>query len=666
MSPDGERVLFLRSQSGNDPQNSLWEHKDGNERQIVDPALLIEDDDVLTQAEKVRRERARESGDGIVSYATDTQGTLVAFALAGRLFTVNLNAYETTAHDPPKDVFDPRPNPAGTHVAYISERALRIAGVDGGDMKLAGEDDPQVSWGTADFLAAEEMQRARGFWWSPEGDSILATRVDTNSVSTWNICDPNHPETPSREIRYPYAGSELPITRAFILSLRGSRREVVWDRLKFPYLASVSWAKHGCVLTVQNRRQNLMQILSVDTISGSTSLLKEISDPSWLEITPGLPAWLGGQLVTAGDSEETRRLYLGEMPVTPAGVQLRRVLGEDSLGLVFVASPEPSQSHIYRLTADGEVRQLTNGLAVNTGAVGGDTIVIVGATLDQTKGNVGIYRDENQVATIASYGEVPNLVCSPKLEVLGERDLVSAVLFPEGHVQGNKLPVLLDPYGGPHAQRVQANQRQFLTSQWFANQGFAVIVSDGRGTPARGTSWERAVDGDFASAVLQDQIDALGAAAQRYADLDTKRVGIRGWSFGGYLAALAVLKRPDLFHAAVAGAPVTDWAFYDTHYTERYLGLPEENPQAYERSSLLPLAPELRRPLLMIHGLADDNVLSVHTLRLSEALMVAGRLHQVLPLSGISHMTPQAEVAENLLHIQVSFLKESLRAPAAS
>jgi dipeptidyl-peptidase-4 len=236
----------------------------------------------------------------------------------------------------------------------------------------------------------------------------------------------------------------------------------------------------------------------------------------------------------------------------------------------------------------------------------------------------------------------------------------TAVILPSGHRPGTKLPVLMDPYGGPHAQRVMATRGAYLTSQWFADQGFAVVVADGRGTPGRGPDYERAVLGDLAAPVLEDQVTALRAAAAQFPDLDLTRVGIRGWSFGGYLAALAVLRRPDVFHVGVAGAPVTDWALYDTHYTERYLGHPGEHPDAYRRSSLIEDAPKLTRPLLLIHGLADDNVVAAHTLRLSSALLAAGRPHTVLPLSGVTHMTPQEEVAENLLLLQVDFLRSAL------
>ncbi len=170
------------------------------------------------------------------------------------------------------------------------------------------------------------------------------------------------------------------------------------------------------------------------------------------------------------------------------------------------------------------------------------------------------------------------------------------------------------------------SRASYLNAQWFAEHGFAVVIADGRGTPARGPEWERAVAGDLAGPVLEDQVEALGEAAARYPDLDTGRVAIRGWSFGGFLAALAVLRRPDVFGAAIAGAPVTDWRLYDTHYTERYLGQPDQDAEAYERSSLKIYAERVadHRPLMLIHGLADDNVVVAHTLRLSSALLAAG------------------------------------------
>jgi dipeptidyl-peptidase-4 len=263
---------------------------------------------------------------------------------------------------------------------------------------------------------------------------------------------------------------------------------------------------------------------------------------------------------------------------------------------------------------------------------------------------------------IASAAQRPLVTLNVRLHHYGDHHLATAVLLPAGRSAGDGgplLPVLMDPYGGPHAQRAVAAHNAHLTSQWFADQGFAVVVADGRGTPGRGSEWERAVLHDLASAPLDDQIEALRAAAADY-PLDLERVAIRGWSFGGYLAALAVLRRPDVFHAAVAGAPVTEWRLYDTHYTERYLGDPTVDATPYAATSLLPLADELTRPLLLVHGLADDNVVAAHTLQLSNALLAAGKPHEVLPLVGVTHMTPQEVVAENLLLHQLDFLRRSL------
>ena len=246
---------------------------------------------------------------------------------------------------------------------------------------------------------------------------------------------------------------------------------------------------------------------------------------------------------------------------------------------------------------------------------------------------------------------------------VGPRRLATAVCLPRDAPPDARLPVLVDPYGGPHAQRVLQSRAAYLSSQWFADQGFAVVIVDGRGTPGRGPAWERAIHHDLAGPVLEDQVDGLLALAAEEPRLDLDRVAIRGWSFGGYLAALAVLRRPDVFHAAIAGAPVTDWRLYDTFYTERYLGHPDQHPEAYERSSLLTDAGDLTRPLLLVHGLADDNVVSAHTLQLSAALLSAGRPHEVLPLTGVTHMANQEDVAENLLLLQLDFLRRALGLP---
>ncbi len=242
----------------------------------------------------------------------------------------------------------------------------------------------------------------------------------------------------------------------------------------------------------------------------------------------------------------------------------------------------------------------------------------------------------------------------------GERALACAVLYPREHRAGTALPVILDPYGGPHAQRVVSRRAAYLMSQWIADQGFAVVVIDGRGTPGRGPAWDREIHGDLATAPLADQVDGLIALAAQHPDLDLDRVGIRGWSFGGYLALLAVLRRPDVIKAAVAGAPVTEWRYYDTHYTERYLGRPEVDSAAYDASSVLSDAAKLTGALQIVHGLNDDNVFVRHSLELSRQLVLHGRPHNCLLLPGITHMQSDPALYTALLRREIDFFRDAL------
>jgi dipeptidyl-peptidase-4 len=224
------------------------------------------------------------------------------------------------------------------------------------------------------------------------------------------------------------------------------------------------------------------------------------------------------------------------------------------------------------------------------------------------------------------------------------------------------MPVLVDPYGGTSRQRAtSALDWRDLVSQWFADQGFAVLVTDGSGTPGRGPDWEREVHGDLLTPVLDDQVAALHEAARLHPELDLSRVGVRGWSFGGTVAALAVLRRPDVFHVAVAGAGVTDQRLYHAATREGFLGDPARFPQRYAAGDLAADAPRLTRPLLLMHGLADTNVFPLHTLRLSRALLAAGKQHEVLLLPGVGHSAIGAPGTEHLLDLQLAFLRRHLR-----
>ncbi len=667
VSADGRTVLLLRSAAGDDPVGRLWalDTDTGEERLIADPVALGATDGELPEAERIRRERARVLGGGITAYAADATGRTVALALHGALLLADTATGEVRRVPTATEVHDPRPDPTGRWIAYVGGGALRVVGADGrGDRALAEPEHAEIRLGLPEHVAAESMHRDRGHWWSPDGTRLLVARVDERPLRRLHLADPADPGRPPRVVRYPSAGTANAEVTLLLLGLDGARTEVRWDRAGFEYLTAAGWDAHGPYAAVQSRDQRTVLTLAIDPADGGTRTLAERHDEHWVELVPGLPVrTASGALVDAADRDDTRHLTVDGVPVTPPDLQLRAVLGTDGEQVLFTASAEPTETHLWSWDpASGAVR-LSHEPGTHTGVRRAGTLVHTARTPGAPTGRTTVHRDGRPALTVTSHAQPPVLTARPELLRLGPREIRAALFLPTGHRPGDgPLPVLLDPYGGPAMTKVSAAPHWTdLTSQWFADQGFAVLVADGRGTPGRGPRWEKSVHADIADPALADQVDALhAAAALRPGLLDLDRVGIRGWSFGGFLAALAVLRRPDVFHAAVAGAAPTDHRLYDTHWKERFLGHPDEHPERYEAASLLPDAPGLRRPLLLIHGLADDNVLPAHSLRLSAALLAAGRPHEFLPLPGAGHSPSDETVAEHLLHHQLAFLRRSL------
>lgn len=706
VSRDGARVLFVRSTAGDDPVSRLWlyevgaeageegegvsggEGVTGAERMLADP-LALGASGPVPEAERVRRERAREASQGVVSFATDDYARVVAFAVSGTLWTVRTDGGAPRRISTPGPVVDPRPSPDGSLIAYVSRGALRVVGADGtGDRALAEPEGEEVTYGLADHVAAESMDRHRAFWWSPDGDALLVARVDTARVQRWWLSDPERPEQPPRSVPYPAAGTDNAETTLHILRTDGSRVAVrtpskasertrdgdgpTWTDTVFDYVLRASWDAHGPLVTLQTRDQRTACVLAVDPKSGECGPVDEQHESPWLDLVPGTPTRLanGTPLLHRLVDPDTAGLRAGSTQ-TPPGLQVRGVLAVTGDRVWLTASDEPTEVHVWSWAvtgaADGPVRtaapvRLSQGPGVHTAAVGGDTVVLDSRTPDGH--SVTVLRDGRPVGRITVLSEEPVVSPEPRHLTLGERAVHGMLFLPSWHEEGSgKLPVLLCPYAGPTVQLVtHARAWWTVVAQWFAEQGFAVLVADGRGTPGRGRAWEHEVYGDQLTPALDDQVDAVRAAAELVPDLDLERVGIRGWSFGGYLAAGAVLHRPDVFHAAVAGAAPSDMRLYDTHWKERFLGHPDVQPAHYERCSLVAHAHRLSRPLMLVHGLSDDNVLPVHTLRLSSALLAAGRPHTVLPLPGASHMVAREDVAANLLNLELDFLKKSLNA----
>jgi dipeptidyl-peptidase-4 len=670
IAPNGRRVVFLRTRSGTDPSTCLWQvDVDGAaERMVVDPSELLHGDgDEVPAEERMRRERAREASGGIVRFSTNREVTRAVFDVAGRIYVVELLSGGVVELPASGRAIDPRIDPTGAVVAYVEAGALHAVRVDGGEGRaLLSPENDDVTYGLAEFVAAEEMGRQSGHWWSPDGTRLLVARVDVARVRRWYIADPSNPERPAAAVAYPAAGTDNAEVTLHIVDLIGSPSvEVHWDRARCEYLTAVDWSEHGLLIVVQSRDQRTMRILDVDASTGATSVLREDTDDAWVDIVDGVPARMAdGMLVWTADRDGAKRLLIGDEPVTPPHLEVRDVLDVDSDVVLFRGSAEPTEVGVYTWSpAAGVAQLLPEGVTPGVWRArrAGGTTVLVSRDLEHLRARVSMHREGRLVGEIESVAETPAISLNLRVVTLGERGLRAAILLPNGHEPGSgTLPVLLDPYGGPGFQKVTASAGAYLESQWFADQGFAVLVIDGRGTPGGGPDWARSIRGDLAGPALEDQVDGLHAAAAAWPDLDLSRVAIRGWSYGGFLAALAVLQRPEVFRVAVSGAPVTDMHLYDTHYTERYLGHPDQEPANYERGWLIPNAGRLIRPLMLIHGLSDDNVVVAHTLRFSAALLAAGRDHTVLPLTGATHMANDETVAENLLLLELEFIRRAL------
>lgn len=665
LAPDGQRLIYVRSASGTDRIGRLYQYdiRTDNEELLVDPLnLLIDGEEQLSPQERARRERTREAAGGITSYSSDKKCEFIAFVLSGRLYSLDVTSKRIREEASAGIVIDPQFSPDGKSIAYITPEGELHLSREGSVSILCAPESAEIFYGTAEFVASEEMSRHHGFWWSADSKSLFVQRFDQTPVTKIFITDPANPESAPREVRYPFVGTPNVITSLFLLNLDDlSRKEITWNPAH-EYLCDVNPGdgKVPPLLLTMSRNQRHAEIVAIDSESAKGRVIAEMKDPAWIDLVAGVPAWgPNGELVTHVINKNTHSIAVNGEVVTPEHLQVDGVIAIDRDGITFSGTFDPTQSHIYWRGWGGEFEVLTTEPGVHMARTNGGTLLLISRDMTSYEVSVVIKRD-GVTRKIAAHNERPEVDAQPKFLSLGERELRSALLLPQNREPKN-LPLLVDPYGGPGHARVMHAKSAYAEAQWIANQGFAVLISDGRGTPHRDPQWERAIVDDLSTFPVDDQADAVQALIATHPGLiDTARVAIRGWSFGGYLAGLAAARRPDIFKAAIIGAPVTDFRLYDTFYTERFMG-PDAKSVNYEKSSLLNEAKNLQVPVMIIHGMVDDNVLVSNTLKLSAVLLEAGKAHEVLPLTGVTHMTPQEIVAENLMVLELDFLKRALK-----
>lgn len=656
------RVVFIRAADGRTAAGDLW-FADSTSDYAEQQAVRAKDLPVageIPAAELARRERLREVTEGITTYSLDSAGTFAAFAVDGTVYRACLDDGTIAVLTTNVAAVDPQISPDGQYVTYVADARVHLIQAATGKTACLTPTEPEsITWGLADFIAAEELDRHKGLWWLPDSTAVIVERVDETAVDVRWIGDPSQPAREPAAHRYPAVGTPNASVSLHHITVDGTITDLPWDLDTYCYLSNVEVSKNGAVIVSALGRDQQSQLILQLTDDQLTPRTVREQTP-WVSVVAGVPATDdAGALIEVAVHDGAFRLMRDGRPISPHGMNIEAVLDIQADAAIVQAAYEPTSRFIARIEFSGDSQLLSSDKGWHAAAVAGEVMVHVSASLDELGAQATIVTGDRSIP-ITSLAETPSIQPAPRMKIVGERQLRTAVLLPSHHQPGMRWPVICSPYGGPHAQRVVQALQAFLTEQWLADQGFAVVVTDGRGTPGRGPDWEFAVFHDLADPILQDQVDAVQALAESEPALDTTRVGIRGWSFGGYLAALAVLDRPDVFHAAVAGAPVTDWLLYDTAYTERYLGNPNDDETPYARTSLLNRAGHLTRPLLLIHGLADDNVLAAHTLQMSSALLAAGKPHNVLPLSGVTHMTPQEVIAENLLMTEVEFFRRHL------
>lgn len=657
-TPAGDAVLFLRTPEGSGARALYtWERSTRTERVLATAEQLLGGgNEELSPEERARRERARISGRGVTTYELSPDGARVLVPLSGRLFVLERSsgaAREIPVGTGP--VIDPRFSPDGRYVSLVHRGELEVVDVTtGAARRLTAGAHANLTHAVAEFIAQEELNRMEGYWWSPDGTQLVYQETDLTGVERLRLSDPSHPERPPDEPAYPRVGSANAVVKLGLVPAAGGlTRWVTWDREAFPYLATVRWTRNApLTLVVLNRAQTEARVLTVNPTDGATREIHRERDDAWVNVDQDYPAWSHDGRTFLWATERGGQWQIEERDaqgqnarwITPATATLRDLVRYDSehRTVYVLHSEEPTESHLARVSLDApsQLEPLTRGAAEHEAYVSEDGSLQVRVTRTLTTLPRVTVHDASgaELGAITSTTEAP--VETPRVEfrTVGPENFRVAVVRPSRVVAGRRYPVILWVYGGPHSQLVAHTMERYVTQQWLADQGFVVVLADGRGTRYRGRAWERAIHLQLGDIPLVDQVQALQALGERDPTLDLRRVGVIGWSFGAYLAARAVIERPDVFHAAVAGAPVTDWREYDTCYTERYLGLVDAHADAYERASLIPHAATLQRPLLIVHGTADDNVYFHNGLKLADALFRAGRSFEFLPLAGQTHL----------------------------
>lgn len=664
-SPDGERVTFLRPKDDDRTVTDLWamDLSDGRTYMLVDSAVLAPDERELSEAEIQYRERARISTSGVVSYDWDETGEAILVPLDGDVFYVDVNTGEaerlmqTEAFET-----DARVSPDGSYVSFIRDQNLWVHDLETGEERaLTTEGGDAISWGVAEFVAQEEMSRYTGYWWSPDGRYIAAARIDETPVEIVPRFGINAEGVTVTDQRYPRAGTPNVLIELHVIDVAtGERTQVDLGEETDIYLARVNWSQDSGTLYAQrqNRAQTVLDILAASPETGATETVLTEQNDAWINLTNDFRALEDGGFLWTSERTGFRHIYHvsaeGETrPLTSGEWVVDDIAGlsEDGATVYFEGwVTSPLERHLYAVPFEGgEPVQITEGEGRWSVSLGQGGTGFIGSYSDpDTPPQTALYDisgervawiEENTIDEDHPYAPFLASHLVPEFGTVladdGATELYWSMLKPDHCSAANPCPAIVQVYGGPHVQTVSKGWVG-ARDQLFADEGYILFKLDNRGSWNRGLAFEAELHDRMGTVEVRDQLTGLDYL-ESLDFVDNDRIGLWGWSYGGYMTLMTTLQAPGRFDAAVSGAPVTDWSLYDTHYTERYMDTPQNNESGYYEGSAFAHLDGYETPTLLIHGMADDNVTFDHATRLYAELQERGELFEMMTYPGQRH-----------------------------
>ena len=672
LSPDGKRVTYLKAKPEAANVQDLWaaDVAGGEPYRLIDSAALSSGAKELSEAEKARRERARVQARGIVEYSWDSQGRFILVPLDGDLYLDNVaDGKVTRLTETAGDEVDAKVSPKGQYVSYVRDQNLYIKAVVGGaETAITTEGKNALSFGTAEFIAQAELDRFTGYWWSPTEKAIAYTRVDESGVDIVPRADIGPSGATIVEQRYPRAGRPNAVVEVLVRNLAsGKVVQLDLGANKDIYVARVDWSADGKTVYVQrlSRDQKTLDLIAFDAATGKGKTILTETDAHWVEAWDDFTPLADGSFLWSSEKDGNKHLYRhaadgkliaqltkGDWPVYALeGVDQTRQVA------IFAASVDtPIERRLYEVsyTKPGKLKALTPAggwwmaKVASNGAFAGtysDPKTPPQTALYTPAGKRVRWIEENKLAQGHPYWPYAATLPTPEFGTLKAVDgetLHYEILKPPGFDAAKKYPAIVSVYGGPHAQRVARNWHS-PDERAYLEAGYVIFKLDNRGSGARSAKFQRSLDRKLGTVEVDDQLQGA-KFVQSLPYVDPDKLGVMGWSYGGFMALMLITAENTPFKAAAAGAPPTEWSLYDTAYTERYMGKPDENKAGYAFSDVNTRLDHLKPgALLLLHGMADDNVILENSTRVMAELQKRAIPFETALYPGERHSAPRSK-----------------------